>query len=126
MIRRIATLLKLDTLLARYLRLDCERSIWVEEEELGTYRTIEHRRKKYRVKIPERINKRVTLRLSGIGRRLGSKTVDLLVFMFKIGEFQLRVLRDQRLTIGYFNQGVFERMQVIVPRKLGWDYSDRG
>ena len=114
MIHRIATLLKLDTLLGRYLRLDCERSIWVEEEELGTYRFIEHRRKRYRVKIPERINKRVTLRLSGIGRRLWSKTVDLLVFMFKIGEFQLRVSRDQRLAIGYFNQGVFERMQVIV------------
>ena len=54
------------------------------------------------------------------------QTVDLLVFMFKIGEFQLRVSRDQRLAIGYFNQGVFERMQVIVSRKLGWDYSDRG
>ena len=114
MIHRIAALLKLDTLLGRYLRLDCGRSIWVEEEELGTYRFIEHRRKQYRVKIPERINKRVTLRLSGIGRRLWSKTVDLLVFMFKIGEFQLRVSRDQRLAIGYFNQGVFERMQVIV------------
>ncbi len=49
------------------------------------------------------------------------RMVDLLVFMFKIGEFQLRVSRDQRLTFGYFNQSVFERMQVIVSRKLGWD-----
>jgi hypothetical protein len=49
------------------------------------------------------------------------RMVDLLVFMFKIGEFQLRVSRDQRLTIGYFNQSVFDRMQVIVSRKLGWD-----
>lgn len=46
------------------------------------------------------------------------RTVDLLVFMFKIGEFQLRVARDKRLTLGYFNQEVFERIQVIVSRKL--------
>lgn len=46
------------------------------------------------------------------------RTVDLLVFMFKIGEFQLRVARDKRLTLGYFNQEVFERMQAIVSRKL--------
>ena len=44
--------------------------------------------------------------------------VDLLVFMFKMGEFQLRVARDKRLTFGYFNQEVFERIQVIVSRKL--------
>jgi hypothetical protein len=46
------------------------------------------------------------------------RTVDLLVFMFKLGEFQLRVARDKRLTLGYFNQEVFERIQVIVSRKL--------
>ena len=46
------------------------------------------------------------------------RTVDLLVFMFKLGEFQLRVSRDERLTIGYFNQRIFERMQGIVSRKL--------
>jgi hypothetical protein len=46
------------------------------------------------------------------------RTVDLLVFMFKMGEFQLRVARDKRLTFGYFNQEVFERIQVIVSRKL--------
>jgi hypothetical protein len=46
------------------------------------------------------------------------RTVDLLVFMFKIGEFQLRVARDKRLTLGYFNQEVFDRMQVIVSKKL--------
>lgn len=45
-------------------------------------------------------------------------TVDLLVFMFKMGEFQLRVARDKRLTFGYFNQEIFERIQVIVSRKL--------
>ena len=46
------------------------------------------------------------------------RSVDLLVFMFKIGEFQLRAARDKRLTFGYFNQGIFERIQVIVSRKL--------
>ncbi len=46
------------------------------------------------------------------------RTVDLLVFMFKIGEFQLRVARDKRLTLGYFNQEIFERIQVIVSRRL--------
>jgi hypothetical protein len=46
------------------------------------------------------------------------RTVDLLVFMFKIGEFQLRAARDTRFTFGYFNQEVFDRMQVIVSKKL--------
>jgi len=45
------------------------------------------------------------------------RTVDLLVFMFKLGEFQLRVSRDQRLTFGYFNQDIFERIQVIASKK---------
>lgn len=46
------------------------------------------------------------------------RTVDLLVFMFKIGEFQLRAAREPRLTFGYFNQDIFERIQVIVSKKL--------
>lgn len=46
------------------------------------------------------------------------RTVDLLAFVFRMGEFQLRVARDTRLTLGYFNQEVFERIQVIVSRKL--------
>jgi hypothetical protein len=46
------------------------------------------------------------------------RMVDLLVFMFKLGEFQLRVSRDQRITFGYFSQDLFERIQVIVSRKL--------
>lgn len=45
------------------------------------------------------------------------RTVDLLVFIFKLGEFQLRTSRDKQLTLGYFNQKNFERMQVIVSRK---------
>ena len=46
------------------------------------------------------------------------QTVDLLVFMYRMGEFQLRFARDQHLTLGYFNQDVFDRMQVIVSRKM--------
>lgn len=45
------------------------------------------------------------------------RMVDLLVFMFKMGEFQLRASRDKRLTFGYFNQKIFERMQIIVSKK---------
>lgn len=46
------------------------------------------------------------------------RSVDLLAFMFKIGEFQLRVARDKRLTLGYFDQVIFERIQIIVSKKL--------
>jgi hypothetical protein len=71
-------------------------------------------------------SERIEGRPKGVGYRIKTeqasleeeRTVDLLVFMFKIGEFQLRVSRDKRLTLGYFNQRVFERIQVIVSRKL--------
>jgi len=46
------------------------------------------------------------------------RSVDLLAFLFKIGEFQLRVARDKRLTLGYFDQELFERIQIIVSKKL--------
>lgn len=45
------------------------------------------------------------------------RTVDLLVFLFGLGEFQMRVARDQRATLGYFDQEIFERMHVILSRK---------
>lgn len=61
---------------------------------------------------PEQMNKSEQERLEE------EHMVDLLVFLFKIGEFQLRVARDSRLTLGYFHQEVFERMQVIVSKKL--------
>ncbi len=47
------------------------------------------------------------------------RMVDLLVFLFGLGEFQLRVSRDRSLTIGYFNQETFDRMYVIVSRIFG-------
>jgi len=46
------------------------------------------------------------------------RSVDLLAFLFRIGEFQLRVARDKRLTLGYFDQEIFERIQIIVSKKL--------
>ena len=55
---------------------------------------------------------------SPVERLNEEQTVDLLVFMYKLGEFQIRVARDKRLTLGYFNQSVFDRMQVIVARKM--------
>jgi hypothetical protein len=58
---------------------------------------------------------------SPVERLNEEQTVDLLVFMYKLGEFQIRVARDKRLTFGYFNQSVFDRMQVIVSRKMTAD-----
>jgi hypothetical protein len=46
------------------------------------------------------------------------RTVDLLVFLFGLGEFQLRVARQNRLCLGYFEQDMFERMYVIASRKV--------
>ena len=45
-------------------------------------------------------------------------TVDLLVVMLKLGEFQLRVLRTSRIKLGYYNQELFERLHVLVSNKL--------
>ena len=45
------------------------------------------------------------------------RKVDLLVFLHQLGEFQLRVARESRLTLGYFNQEMFERMYMIFERK---------
>lgn len=61
---------------------------------------------------------------SGKARLELERSVDLLVFLFKIGEFQLRSSHDLRLVIGYFNPEIFERMQVIVQRKM--DGGQRG
>ncbi|MGB7537031.1 MAG: hypothetical protein WBM17_00685 [Anaerolineales bacterium] len=45
------------------------------------------------------------------------RSVDLLVFLFNLGEFQLRVARDMRLSLGYFNQDNFERMIAIIQKR---------
>jgi hypothetical protein len=82
MIERMAKVLKLEKILGRYLDLDRERSIWVGEEELGTERVLEHGQKSYRVKIPPRIHKKVTLRLRGLGKSRGKRTGDLLLHVW--------------------------------------------
>ena len=46
------------------------------------------------------------------------RTVDLLVFLHQLGEFQLRVARNYKRSFGYFNQEIFERMYVILQRKI--------
>jgi hypothetical protein len=43
-------------------------------------------------------------------------TVDLLVFLHGLGEFQMRVARQENFTLGYFSQDNFERMQRIITR----------
>lgn len=45
------------------------------------------------------------------------RMVDLLTFMFKLGEFQLRVSGSKHITVGYFNQETFDRMYVITSKK---------
>ena len=54
----------------------------------------------------------------------GELTVDLLVFMYKLGGFQIRVSRDRMITMGYFRQDQFDRIYVISMkyyRKRKWD-----
>jgi hypothetical protein len=54
----------------------------------------------------------------------GELTVDLLVFMYKLGGFQIRVSRDRRITMGYFRQDQFDRIYVIAMKyyeKRKWD-----
>jgi hypothetical protein len=54
----------------------------------------------------------------------GELTVDLLVFMYKLGGFQIRVSRDRMITMGYFRQDQFDRIYVITMkyyRKRKWD-----
>jgi hypothetical protein len=46
------------------------------------------------------------------------RAVDLLLFMFRLGGFQIRVSRDRNLTLGYFNQEMFDRMFVIVTKEI--------
>jgi hypothetical protein len=72
----------------------------------------------YSFKITERYKESGEVLMSENARLEEEHAVDLLVFMFGLGEFQLRVARDKRLTIGYFDQAMFDRMQVIVSKKL--------
>jgi hypothetical protein len=51
-------------------------------------------------------------------------TVDLLVYMYRLGGFQIRVSRDRSITMGYFRQDQFDRIYVMAMkyyRKRKWD-----
>ena len=45
------------------------------------------------------------------------RTVDLLVYLYSLGEFQLRFASQSRVTLGYFNQDCFERLYTLASRK---------
>jgi len=62
--------------------LDLERSIWVEEEDLGKEKVFYHKKKRYFVKIPQEIDKKITLRLRGFGRKRGKKTGHLFLHVW--------------------------------------------
>ena len=59
----------------------------------------------------------ITQQLKGPDLLEVERTVDLLVFLHGLGEFQLRVARNSQLTLGYFNQELFDRMYVILSKK---------
>jgi hypothetical protein len=63
-------------------KLDYELFIWVEEEELGKKKAIYHKSECYDVKIPQEINKKITLRLRGLGKTRFRKTGDLLLHVW--------------------------------------------
>ena len=66
----------------RIFGLNRELSIWVEEEELGKEKVIYHKEKQYLVKIPQEINRGITLRLRGLGKTRFRKTGDLLLHVW--------------------------------------------
>jgi len=68
--------------LDRIFSLDDDRSIWVEEEDLGKEKAFYHKNKRYFIKIPEKIVKNLTLRLRGIGKKRRNKTGDLLLHVW--------------------------------------------
>ena len=62
--------------------LNNERSIWIEQEDLGKVIVIKHKSKRYEVKIPPKINKKIILRLRGVGTTKDNKTGDLLLHVW--------------------------------------------
>lgn len=59
--------------------LDENRSICIQEKMLGTVRTLRHRGRKVRYRLPAQIDGRITLRFKGHGRTDGAQTGDLLL-----------------------------------------------
>ena len=107
---------------SKYFSLDDELSIWVEEEELGKEKTISHKRKSYSIKIPPNIDKKITLRLRGLGKTRLSKTGDLLLHIWLnkgtdirtvlwLSETSARAGTEKKLSIGE------KRIRVVIPPK---------
>ena len=102
-------------------KLDDDRSIWVEENELGTEKIITHRNKRYSVRIPQEINKKVTLRLRGLGKTKGTRTGDLLIHVRLNKGDDIR--RDLWLSETSARNGVKKilllddkKIQIVIPR----------
>jgi hypothetical protein len=66
----------------RLFDLNEERSIWVLEEELGKELIVMHRKAQYRVKIPKTINKKISIRLRGLGKKRFKQTGDLILHVW--------------------------------------------
>ncbi len=105
--------------------LDCERSIWVEHEDLGKEKITKHKNKKYGVKIPHAIDNKVTLRPRGPGRTKDSKIGDLLLHVWLnrgedirkslwISETSARNGADKRLQLEQ------KKIRIVIPEK-GYD-----
>ncbi len=63
--------------LDRLSSLDEEWSIWVEEEDLGCEKVFQYKHSQYAVKLPQKIDKSVTIRLKGLGKKRLNKTGNL-------------------------------------------------
>jgi hypothetical protein len=62
--------------------LDVERSMWVEEEDLGKEKVFYYKDHRYFVKIPQTIHKHITLRLRGLGKTRGTKKGDIFLHVW--------------------------------------------
>src|ERR1041384_990117 len=59
--------------------LDEERSLWITEEQLGSLRTLKHRGRRVRFRVPKEVAGNVTLRFKGYGKSQNGTTGDLLL-----------------------------------------------
>ena len=62
--------------------IDREISIWIEEEELGQEKPISFKKRNFLVKIPQVVEKQITLRLKGLGKTRFGKTGDLFLHLW--------------------------------------------
>jgi DnaJ-class molecular chaperone len=104
----------------RLTNLNEERSIWLLQEELGKELILMHRKAQYRVKIPKTINKKVSIRLRGLGKKRFKQTGDLLLHVW------LNKGTDVRRTLWLSENAILQgtekiiwvdkkRIQVVIP-----------